>query len=87
MRSLSLLAVLSSASWAADLRLHRPAGRDLFASMPRPLKEKKAKKSFVERFFQTIDGGDMTGFSGPDLSRRKPENPLHTLTVRWQFHF
>jgi hypothetical protein len=76
MRSLALLAFLSANSLAAELRLQ-----------PLPPKETKKKKSFVEKFFQTIDGGDMNGFPGPDWSRRKPENPLGTMTVRWVLHF
>jgi hypothetical protein len=90
MRSLLFLAVLSPVASAADFRLHRaklPAGPALVGSLPRPLKEKKVKRSFVEEFFRTIDGGDMNGFGHPDGIDRKPENPLHTLTIRWQLHF
>ncbi len=78
MRPLVLVAALAAAVSAAE-------PNRLVAPPPRETKAKK--KSLVERIFEPFDGGDMNGFQGPDWSRRKPENPLGTMTVRWVFHF
>jgi hypothetical protein len=78
MRSLLLFGVLSSSALAGE--------RNLLV-LPRAPEAAPKQKGFIHRFFDKIDGGDMHGFSGPDISSRKPENYLHTMPIRWKIKF
>jgi hypothetical protein len=83
MRTLVVLSLVSSAA-VAESHAFAPAAINYAVQKPM---EKPRKKGLLHQFFHYIDGGDMHGFGSADGLSRKPENPLHTLTVRWQFHF
>jgi len=78
-----LYLVLLSTLAPAEERPIRSAPFDF--SLARPFRSKK--KGLVERFFDHIDGGAMSGFEGPDWSRRINPDLLHPLTVRIQRHY
>jgi hypothetical protein len=82
MRALFIWTTLAAATAGAEVRPVHPAPFD-FSTYEKPVK----KTGLLRRLFNHVDGGDFRGFPSLDASVRRPENALHTMTVRWKGQF